>query len=187
MPECVPEYESLPRDQFERYALYALDAQELLHDPQRFSLLWVYAQHWYKQLESGKAAMLAYRDKATDEITARGFLGEPDEVLRDFVPAPDTTMVIWDVLVGEKYRRRGLGSRLIKDFEDLACNAGKTFVALTVATTNDPAIRLYEKCGYQAIPNICIEMSEWVQAADYEGVDQRLNNCYIMIKSLASD
>ena len=64
------------------------------------------------------------------------------------------------------FRRGGLGSRLIQWAEADLVERGFRWVSLHVANENQPAIRFYERCGYQRIAPVT---GEW-SYQDHEGV-----------------
>ena len=51
--------------------------------------------------------------------------------------------------VGPRFRRRGVGTALVRGVEDRARRDGLPSVRLEVAVENDVAISLYEKLGYR--------------------------------------
>jgi [ribosomal protein S18]-alanine N-acetyltransferase len=50
---------------------------------------------------------------------------------------------IWEIAVAPKYRRQGVGSRLIDEIIEWAKNKGEHGIELTVRRDNEPAILLY--------------------------------------------
>lgn len=55
---------------------------------------------------------------------------------------------IANVAVGNKFRRKGIGSLLISKAENMAREKNCSFISLEVRVSNTPAISLYEKYGY---------------------------------------
>ncbi|HXR17655.1 MAG TPA: ribosomal protein S18-alanine N-acetyltransferase [Terriglobales bacterium] len=55
---------------------------------------------------------------------------------------------IENMIVAEHVQRRGLGSRLLREFLDLARGQGAQAVFLEVRESNAAARRLYEKCAF---------------------------------------
>ncbi len=53
-----------------------------------------------------------------------------------------------DLFVSERYRRKGIGKRLMEIAEEIARRAGYDYIGLTVTTENERAIKLYSKLGY---------------------------------------
>lgn len=58
---------------------------------------------------------------------------------------------ITNVAVGEKYRNNGYGVRLVKYMILQSALEDADFVTLEVRKSNGPAIRLYEKCGFEKV------------------------------------
>ncbi len=54
-----------------------------------------------------------------------------------------------DLSVTEKYRNRGIGTRMMKDAEQYARDTGVTAVIFHVEKSNESAHRLYERLGYR--------------------------------------
>ncbi len=58
---------------------------------------------------------------------------------------------ISNVAVLEEYRGQGIAYRLMRELMELGRQENITQFILEVRASNDPAIRLYEKCGFQLI------------------------------------
>jgi ribosomal protein S18 acetylase RimI-like enzyme len=56
---------------------------------------------------------------------------------------------IYDIFVEEKFRGKGIGKLLIEKAEDYCRKKGYSRIALGVSTTNDSAIRLYNRTGFK--------------------------------------
>ena len=56
---------------------------------------------------------------------------------------------IANVAVSPAFRRRGIGRKLVQAL--LEQSADLAFVTLEVRASNEPAIRLYERCGFQPV------------------------------------
>lgn len=56
---------------------------------------------------------------------------------------------ITNVAVGEAFRRRGLGEALVKNAVSVAREKDCSFITLEVRKSNEKAIALYEKCGFE--------------------------------------
>lgn len=63
----------------------------------------------------------------------------------------DDLLVMDGITVAEAYRGRGIGTKLLKAIVDLAADAGKTAVQLSVIDTNPGARRLYERFGFTPV------------------------------------
>ena len=55
---------------------------------------------------------------------------------------------VYDVFVEERFRRQGIGSKLIEAAEDFCKSRGLGTLKLEVATNNPVALELYEKTGF---------------------------------------
>jgi ribosomal protein S18 acetylase RimI-like enzyme len=66
-----------------------------------------------------------------DELT-----GEPQGFVADIAVAPGA-------------RRRGVGAALLRAAEDYVAGQGLPYLALSVSSFNAPALRLYQRLGYQ--------------------------------------
>jgi len=58
---------------------------------------------------------------------------------------------IWTVEVLPPYRRKGIAMKLLTELEERLRARGATECYLEVRTDNEPAIRLYEKLGYEKV------------------------------------
>ena len=56
---------------------------------------------------------------------------------------------IWTIEVMAPYRRRGVGARLLSELEEALRARGARECYLEVRADNEPAIRLYERAGYE--------------------------------------
>ena len=56
---------------------------------------------------------------------------------------------LYGMWVDPGYRGQGLGEALLHTVEDWARLAGATTLSLWVAETNEPAVALYRRCGYE--------------------------------------
>lgn len=66
-------------------------------------------------------------------------------------PRTKTTDTAWlyDISVEEPYRRSGYGRAILAAVEAVAREAGATQLGLNVFGHNEPAISLYQTCGYE--------------------------------------
>ena len=56
---------------------------------------------------------------------------------------------IWTLEVLPPYRKRGIGARLLTELEERLRAMGAVECYLEVRADNEPALRLYEKLGYE--------------------------------------
>lgn len=56
---------------------------------------------------------------------------------------------IWNILVEQKYRKKGFGKSLMMHMEVVAKKKGARALILEVQSCNDPAIKFYRKLDYQ--------------------------------------
>jgi ribosomal protein S18 acetylase RimI-like enzyme len=54
-----------------------------------------------------------------------------------------------DIAVAPGVQRRGVGAALLRAAEDYAAGQGLPYLALSVSSFNAPALRLYQRLGYQ--------------------------------------
>lgn len=57
---------------------------------------------------------------------------------------------IWDIFVKKNYRRKGIGTTLMKRAEKYCREKGYTKMMLMVTSSNQQAIKLYTKQGFEA-------------------------------------
>jgi ribosomal-protein-alanine N-acetyltransferase len=79
--------------------------------------------------------------------------GERAELIVGFVGLwmlPDEAHIV-TIAVRESHRRRGIGELLLLEAIDLARERGQPLVTLEVRVSNDPAISLYEKYGFEEV------------------------------------
>lgn len=58
------------------------------------------------------------------------------------------SLFIWDILIYDKYRRKGYGSAALKHLEGLARGRGISGISLHVFGHNKPAIAMYNSLGF---------------------------------------
>ncbi len=58
-------------------------------------------------------------------------------------------LVVDTLAIDEKYRRKGIGTKLLEFAEDLAIKKGYTDLSLTVNKENEAGINSYEKFGFK--------------------------------------
>ena len=56
-----------------------------------------------------------------------------------------------DVAAGPEFRRNGIARALLCEADALAGRLGLSFLTLEVRAGNEPAIALYDKCGYETV------------------------------------
>ncbi|MBI2993740.1 MAG: GNAT family N-acetyltransferase [Gammaproteobacteria bacterium] len=95
-----------------------------------------------RQLRNRDAVVLKAVDESRDDPVIAGFA-----IMRF---GWDETHL--DLLaVQPRYRRRGIGTALLRWLEESALTAGVSIVRLEVRESNGPAIRFYERMGYQSV------------------------------------
>jgi ribosomal protein S18 acetylase RimI-like enzyme len=65
-----------------------------------------------------------------------------------------TSAFVKDVVVHERWRRRGLAEALLLSAFDALARRGATVVELKVEAANDNAVRLYERMGMQVVERL---------------------------------
>jgi len=63
----------------------------------------------------------------------------------DWSDNPPRALRIWDLEVLQKYRKKGIGTKLIKELEKISKQKGIKFLSLNVWKKNKPALRIYTK------------------------------------------
>jgi len=63
----------------------------------------------------------------------------------------------WDIVVSREYRKKGVGTMLIREIENFARRKGCKFIRLNVNEKNRNAMKLYRKLGYRKISYIMIK------------------------------
>ena len=58
---------------------------------------------------------------------------------------------ITNVAVFTSQRKKGIGEKLISKLAEVVNNENADFITLEVRESNAPAIRLYEKCGFEKV------------------------------------
>jgi ribosomal protein S18 acetylase RimI-like enzyme len=76
-------------------------------------------------------------------------------------PAPDEAYIA-DLVVDEQARGRRVGQALIETAADWGRRHGRRRLTLHVAANNAPAIRLYERCGFQVARRERSLLSRWI-------------------------
>ena len=120
-----------------------LDADLLIRDGEIHHF---YAQ--FNKVDFIKNVILAYADA---EAIGCGAIKKYDE----------QTMEIKRMFVKESHRNQGIAAKLLTHLEDWAKEIGFQKCILETGNNQPEAIRLYQKCNYQIIPNY----------GQYEGVE----------------
>ncbi|MDY6059110.1 MAG: ribosomal protein S18-alanine N-acetyltransferase, partial [Candidatus Fimenecus sp.] len=58
---------------------------------------------------------------------------------------------ITNVAVGEKFRKKGVATRLLEHLEKVSREKNAEFITLEVRESNENAIDLYRKCGFSEV------------------------------------
>ena len=108
-------------------------------------------------IESGGAEMLV----AVLDGNLAGCVGISVRGGRHYIPG---TLRLLGLDVGPRFRRKGVGTALVRGVEDRARRDGMPSVRLEVAVENDVAVSLYEKLGYRREGEPII--NRWMRAAE---------------------
>jgi ribosomal protein S18 acetylase RimI-like enzyme len=96
-----------------------------------------------------------WRDRATPTETQVTFVEERDgvftAVVASFVSNDPATAYLVGIWVAPEARRTGVAVRLVEHVLDWAREHRRTRVVLSVKRGNEPAARLYAKCGFVEI------------------------------------
>ena len=88
----------------------------------------------------------------------------------------NNTLLIHDLYVYERFKRLGIGSKLIAYVKDRAKNLGVRAITLETQTSNYPAVQFYLKHGFQLVGFNTISYSN----EDVEKGEVRLAMAYVM-------
>lgn len=69
--------------------------------------------------------------------------------------------VIYTFVVHPQYMKRGIGLRLLQFAEEIAAREEVASLRLDVYEKNIPAVKLYEKCGYQYIDTVDLGLEQY--------------------------
>ena len=58
---------------------------------------------------------------------------------------------VTDIAVSEKFRKKGVGTKLLEHLEKVCREKNAEFITLEVRASNEKAISLYEKCGFSRV------------------------------------
>ena len=86
-----------------------------------------------------------FRTVVTESGKAVGILWWAERTDRD---PPD--LFIYDIAIDEDRRGRGLGTAAMRALQEVAARRHVAAISLHVFATNDAAIRLYERLGYES-------------------------------------
>jgi ribosomal protein S18 acetylase RimI-like enzyme len=64
--------------------------------------------------------------------------------------------LVEDLVINQKYRRKGLGSRLLEAVEKWCNSSGAKRIQLLADKNNTKALAFYEKCNWQKTDLICL-------------------------------
>ena len=64
--------------------------------------------------------------------------------------------LVEDLVINQKYRRKGLGSRLLEAVEKWCNSSGAKRIQLLADKNNSKALAFYEKCNWQKTQLICL-------------------------------
>ena len=82
--------------------------------------------------------------------------------------------------VGAKFRQRGIGTALIRAVEAVAVEMSLDEVNLEVSVDNEDAVRLYERLGYERLPE---QVTDWWQQFSHDEVTVIVEEqSWIMVK-----
>ena len=100
------------------------------------------AADWEKRIADQSVAAIFVAEAGLRLIGMCGLAGNTRAKLRH-------VSMIWGVYVRPAWRGRGVSAALLASVEVLARARGQLYVKLAVITSNAPAIRAYERAGFQ--------------------------------------
>jgi ribosomal protein S18 acetylase RimI-like enzyme len=110
---------------------------------------------------AGMALAYDYREKRSEELRSQllimrylkwGFIRQLPYLRRSgniLAQIGETDCYLSNIAVYPKFRRLGLGTKLIEVVEEQARKAGSSTMVLDTETDNEEAIKLYERLGYK--------------------------------------
>ena len=112
------------------------------------------AEFFHEKIDEISDSIVPPMEGAEDEYVFLKITDDEDKIIGGCIMEIDSWKIAeLDLLwVDEKYRRRGLGSALIREAERAACEKG--CYAMTLGTFDFQARPLYEKHGYKVVGNI---------------------------------
>lgn len=69
-------------------------------------------------------------------------------------------LVIYTFVVKPSYLKNGIGQKMLEFASELGSNTKINALRLDVYEKNTPAIRLYEKCGFQYIATVSLGLED---------------------------
>lgn len=116
-----------------------------------------YSDEWKMSIED-EATFLESAEKAGNKLMLGGFLGPDLVALCDFSPVGSAYKIAHRCQIGISVAKiqqgKGIGSLLMESLISSAKLTGFSQMELEVVTSNNAAIRLYEKFGFQRVGNI---------------------------------
>jgi ribosomal protein S18 acetylase RimI-like enzyme len=114
----------------------------------------------YKKLYSSNEPEVDFTEKDL-KTKFISLLAEEDEKIIGFITATITWYVnankneaqLWDLYVDEDYRNKGIGSKLVKELEDIGREYGVDHIIVSINPDEDEEnpTTFYKKNGYQAM------------------------------------
>jgi len=91
--------------------------------------------------------MLEFKDMENKFLKI--YLNKKEIGCLEYTLAADEAQII-DIIIKEKYRQQGYGSKILQEFiRNL--NKNYSYIILEVRSSNQPAIKLYQKFGFEQI------------------------------------
>lgn len=101
--------------------------------------------------EVNKRGVVVLVVSPTNSLAGMVVCGSPDNPYRQIAREDEAEMQL--LAVGLEFRGSGIGSLLVKSFEDVACELGFKKAVLSTQRTMDSAHRLYNRSGYIRSPS----------------------------------
>ncbi len=105
------------------------------------------ADKFYNELLNGNRITYICKDgdKFVAEISLVKEMNDTDYTI------PNQRIYVSHLVVKQEYRKRGIGRKLVEFITDKAKELGYSEAAIGVDTDNHPALRLYEKSGFNVV------------------------------------
>ena len=131
--------------------LRALRLRALADSPMAYGSTFAKEESYSETIWHERAARSAAGDKAVTIVAERDnrFVGMATELIADPKTPDQSQPTMVGVFVDGTVRRQGVGVALVKKIADWAQVGGSAHLFVWITSSNEPAIALYRKCGFQ--------------------------------------
>jgi GNAT-family acetyltransferase (TIGR03103 family) len=100
---------------------------------------------------------------------------------------PDRGSSLWSLAVDPATSRAGVGESLTRTLLSEMDSRGRQYLDLSVMHDNIPAIRLYEKLGFERLPILCVKRKNPINVALYAPGDEQFDQLNPYAKIIAEE